>query len=76
MSPSYELANNIKRFKGFKDKIQRQPVQSFWAFTIEMGLGVHARDKDKIKSWGDLAGKTRLYRTASMGHPRPGRTRT
>ena len=53
----YELANNIKRFKGFKDKIQRQPVQSFWAFTIEMGLGVHARDKDKIKSWGDLVGK-------------------
>ncbi len=53
----YELANNINRFKGFKSKMKRQPVQSFWMFTIEMGVGIHARDKDKIKSWSDLSGK-------------------
>jgi TRAP-type uncharacterized transport system substrate-binding protein len=32
-------------------------VQSFWSFTVEMGMAVHARDKGKYKSWHDLAGK-------------------
>jgi TRAP-type uncharacterized transport system substrate-binding protein len=53
----YEMANDIKRFKGFKTSMKRQPVQSFWTFTTDMGLAVHARDKDKYKSWKDLAGK-------------------
>jgi TRAP transporter TAXI family solute receptor len=53
----YELANNINRFKGFKEQAKRQPVQSFWTFTIEQGVAVHARDKDKIKSWRDLSGQ-------------------
>jgi len=53
----YELANDIKRFKGFKPSIKRQPVQSFWSFTVEMGMAVHARDKGKYKGWNDLAGK-------------------
>jgi TRAP transporter TAXI family solute receptor len=53
----YELANDINRFKGFKAQMKRQPVQSFWTFTIETGLSVHARDKDKIKQWRDLTGK-------------------
>jgi TRAP transporter TAXI family solute receptor len=53
----YELANDINRFKGFKDKIKRQPMQSFWSNTIEVSLAVHARNKDKYKKWGDLAGK-------------------
>ena len=53
----YELANDIKRFKGFKASIKRQPLQSFWVFTTDMGMAVHARDKGKYKSWNDLAGK-------------------
>lgn len=53
----YEMANDIKRFKGFKPSIKRQPVQSFWAFTVDMGVAVHARDKGKYKGWNDLAGK-------------------
>ena len=53
----YELANDIKRFKGFKASMQRQPVQSFWVYTVEMGTAVHVRDKGKIKNWHDLAGK-------------------
>jgi TRAP transporter TAXI family solute receptor len=53
----YELANDTNRFKGFKARIQRMPVQSFWSNTIEVSLAVHARNKDKIKKWGDLAGK-------------------
>jgi TRAP transporter TAXI family solute receptor len=52
-----ELATDSGRFKGFKERIQRQPVQSFWSNTIEVGLAVHVRNKDKIKTWGDLAGK-------------------
>jgi TRAP transporter TAXI family solute receptor len=53
----YELAHDIKRFKGFKPNIKRQPLQSFWVFTTDMGMAVHARDKGKYKSWNDLAGK-------------------
>jgi TRAP transporter TAXI family solute receptor len=53
----HELASDSGRFKGFKARIQRQPVQSFWSNTIEVGLAVHVRNKDKIKKWGDLAGK-------------------
>lgn len=53
----HELAADSARFKGFKARVKRQPMQSFWSNTIEVGLAVHARNKDKIKSWGDLAGK-------------------
>jgi TRAP transporter TAXI family solute receptor len=51
----HELAKGINRFKGFQAK--RQPVQSFWTFTVEVGAAIHSRDKDKIKSWSDLSGK-------------------
>ncbi len=53
----YELANDTNRFKGFKSSMKRQPIQSFWAFTVEVGTGIHARNKDKIKRWADLTGK-------------------
>lgn len=53
----HELATDTNRFKGFKANIKRQPLQSFWTFTIDVGLAVHARNKDKIKTWADLAGK-------------------
>jgi TRAP transporter TAXI family solute receptor len=53
----HELATDSGRFKGFKERVQRQPIQSFWSNTIEVGLAVHVRNKDKIKKWGDLAGK-------------------
>lgn len=53
----YEMANDIKRFKGFKASIKRQPVQSFWTYTTDMGVAVHVRDKGKYKSWQDLTGK-------------------
>ena len=53
----HELATDSGRFKGFKQRVQRWPVQSFWSNTIEVGLAVHVRNKDKIKKWGDLAGK-------------------
>jgi uncharacterized protein len=53
----HELATDSARFKGFKAQVKRQPMQSFWSNTIEVGLAVHSRNKDKIKSWADLAGK-------------------
>ena len=53
----YELANGTNRFKGFKEQMKRQPVQSFWTFTVEVGAAINIRDKDKIKSWSDLSGK-------------------
>lgn len=53
----HEFATDTSRFKGFKAHVQRIPVQSFWSNTIEVGLAVHVRNKDKIKKWGDLAGK-------------------
>ena len=52
-----ELATDTSRFKGFKARVQRQPMQSFWSNTIEVGLAVHSRNKDKIKKWTDLNGK-------------------
>lgn len=52
-----ELAGDTNRFKGFKANIKRQPVQSFWAFTLEVGFAVHARNRDQIRSWKDLDGK-------------------
>ena len=53
----HELATDSGRFKGFKERIQRMPIQSFWSNTIEVGLAIHVRNKDKIKKWSDLAGK-------------------
>lgn len=53
----YEMAHDIKRFKGFKSSMKRQPVQSLWVYTTDMGLAVHARDQGKYKKWKDLVGK-------------------
>jgi TRAP transporter TAXI family solute receptor len=56
----YEFGQDSGRFKGFKAQMKRTPVQSFWAYTIDPGLGIRASDRDKIKKWGDLTGK-RVY---------------
>ena len=53
----HELATDSNRFKGFKARVKRQPMQSFWSNTIEVSLAIHSRNRDKIKKWGDLAGK-------------------
>lgn len=53
----YELSNDINRFKGFKAQMKRTPVQSFWTFTTEVGVGVQAKARDKYKEWRDLTGK-------------------
>lgn len=53
----YELANDSHRFKGFKSQMKREPVQSFWAYTMEVGVGIHSKDADTFKKWGDLSGQ-------------------
>jgi len=53
----YELANDIRRFKGFRSSMKRPVVQSMWTYTVEMGVAIHARDKDNIKNWHGLEGK-------------------
>lgn len=52
-----EFANDNLRFKGFKASAKREPVQSFWSFTLEVGYAVHSRSKGKITKWSDLDGK-------------------
>ena len=51
----YEYANDVSRFEGFKASAEREPVQSFWAFTLEVGLGVHASNRDQYDGWRDLS---------------------
>jgi hypothetical protein len=53
----YELANDSDRFKGFKANVKRYPVQSFWTYSVEVGLGIMAKDKGKYKQWRDLSGQ-------------------
>lgn len=53
----YELANDISRFKGFRSQIKRYPVQSFWAYTMEVGVGILAKEREKFKQWRDLSGE-------------------
>ena len=53
----YELANDSDRFKGFKANVKRYPVQSFWTYSVEVGLGILAKDKGKYKQWRDLSGQ-------------------
>jgi uncharacterized protein len=53
----HELANDINRFEGFQAEMQREPVQSWWTFTTEVGVAIHERDRDRFQSWGDLSGE-------------------
>jgi TRAP transporter TAXI family solute receptor len=52
-----EFATDSGRFKGFKAHMKREPVQSFWSFTLEVGLAIKASNRDKITKWADLTGK-------------------
>ncbi len=55
-----EFASDSGRFKGFKASVKREPVQSMWLFTLDVGLAIKASNADKIKKWTDLSGK-RVY---------------
>jgi uncharacterized protein len=53
----HELAEDAERFRGFRAQMQREPVQSFWAYTMEVGLAVRAADRDRYSGWSDLSGQ-------------------
>lgn len=50
-----EMYNAEKRFEGFVAK--RMPVQTFWSYTLETTLAIHAGKTDAYKKWGDITGK-------------------
>jgi hypothetical protein len=52
-----ELASDSGRFKGFKSHIKVQPVQSFWCYTLDVGLAIKSTESASIKKWSDLSGK-------------------
>jgi hypothetical protein len=52
-----EFAADDGRFKGFKSHVKVEPVQSFWCYTLDVGLAIKASDRDTIKKWADLSGK-------------------
>lgn len=54
----HEIANNTGRYEGFNDQEHEQElVQSFWAYTLEVGLGVLTEDTETYQSWQDLSGE-------------------
>ena len=53
----HEFANDEGRFKGFKSHVKTEPIQSFWCYTLDVGLAIKASDRDTIKKWEDLSGK-------------------
>jgi TRAP-type uncharacterized transport system substrate-binding protein len=53
----HELATDSGRFKGFRAAMKREPLQSFWGFTVEAGMAIRPGDRDTIRSWSDLAAK-------------------
>lgn len=52
-----EFASDSGRFKGFKSHVKIEPMQSFWCYTLDVGLAIKASDLSTIKSWHDLTGK-------------------
>jgi len=54
----HEIANREGRYKDFDPAAGKPLLQSFWSFTLEIGLGISAEDADEFKSWRDLSGKT------------------
>ncbi len=52
-----ELKADTGRFKGFKEHIKFQPIQSLWCYTLDVGLAIKGSDRGTIKSWADLSGK-------------------
>ncbi len=54
----HEIANREGRYKDFDPAAGKPLLQSFWSFTLEIGLGIAAGDAEEFKSWRDLTGKT------------------
>lgn len=53
----HEIANKEGRYRDFDPEAGTQLVQSFWSFTLEIGLGISAEDNGEFTQWRDLQGK-------------------
>lgn len=53
----HEIANQSGRYRDFDPQAGTQLVQSFWSFTLEIGLGISAEDTDQFTEWRDLEGQ-------------------
>lgn len=51
----HEIAGDTGRYAGFEPG-ENELTQSFWAYTLEMGLGVRADDIDEYEGWRSLSG--------------------
>lgn len=52
-----ELDEDSGRFRGFRDRVEHPSIQSFWAYSMEVGLAIRADDRQSITAWGDLRGR-------------------
>lgn len=53
----HEIANKEGRYRDFDPEAGTQLVQSFWSFTLEIGLGISAEDDEQFNEWRDLEGE-------------------
>jgi TRAP-type uncharacterized transport system substrate-binding protein len=53
----HEIANKDGRYKDFDPEAGKQLVQSFWSFTLEIGLGISDADREQLTEWRDLSDK-------------------
>jgi uncharacterized protein len=53
----HEIANQEGRYRDFDPQAGTQLVQSFWSFTLEIGLGISADKADQYTQWRDLSGQ-------------------
>jgi hypothetical protein len=53
----HEIANREGRYKDFDPDAGKRLLQSLWSFTLEIGLGISAADKEEFTEWRDLGGK-------------------
>ncbi len=57
--PSFkEFYTLTGRFAGFKPG--RYPAQTFWVYTLEVGIAISKKNANKYKSWSDLNG-TKMF---------------
>jgi TRAP transporter TAXI family solute receptor len=55
-TPSFtELYTGTGRFTGFTAR--RMPVQTFWAYPLEITIAIHQKNLGKFRCWSDLRGQ-------------------
>jgi uncharacterized protein len=53
----HEIADGAGRYRDFDPEAGRELVQSFWTFTLEIGLGIAAAEAEQLTEWRDLNGR-------------------